>query len=79
MSITRMTREAWREWHEDRGETERSREASCHVCGKTITIGKVGGFVPSVGDKPVELVCEACILISPADDVQNEDGSETWT
>jgi hypothetical protein len=65
MTITRITREAWREWMTDRGQTEKSREATCDACGRTITIGKVAAFVPSVDDKPVELICETCTIDPP--------------
>jgi len=45
--ITHMTRAAW-------AEAERH---VCADCGKPLTIGKVHGFTPAVGDKPALLHC----------------------
>ena len=60
--ITYLTRQAWRDWHLDRDRPSDDPRAECDACGTSITIGKVGGFVPAVDDKPIELICDTCIL-----------------
>lgn len=65
--VSNMTRAAWGDWHFDQGHTtaREMRSARCEACGRTITIGQVAAFVPAVGDKPTELICDRCVIEPP--------------